>query len=573
VCEIAWRSTETARWHRTCNVSEDNRNLMRRHPMLNVHSRSSRAAQAIAFVICLLAGASSASAGEDPICWRDTERRDSHPLVCEPHLEPDVGLCYEPCDPGFTGKLNVCKRSCQAGYVRQGKYCVNPGNPSNKYLRKYYRGAGVPMSACPPNMEKVGALCKSACPEGSHGVAGVCWMDCPDERPYRIGAVCGETEQDARYAVSQMVLSTWDAVGNIALMVVTAGSATAAKTAEKAISTGVKVGLKGTLKVAAKEVGTELGESLLESTAQTVIDSAAAQDFEWSSLDPTGIAAVVQAFNHPICNQPGPMKSFVLVHGKAIAGHNDLPTHYDVSLSECAQLCEDDASCASAEYYFPDARCQRSTDSRDSVPGSYADYVDYAYLHRGPDPLDNFEVVRNMAIAGYNDFPEVTHIGIELCAQLCEQTPGCASAEYNRARAACNRSTRTRHDVGGAYQEYADHTYLEKKPDNCPSGSTRIDDACVVSLGNSYNLTKAAAEVSCANQYDGWLCTSEELWEAYANGFHMCAYGWLSDGSSMGGTIGISNQSDNGACDTPNSVTTYGQYTNAAWSGICCMLD
>lgn len=47
------------------------------------------------------------------------------------------------------------------------------------WRQSYGNGVGVPLSTCPPGLEKDGLLCYPPCEPGYTGVGPVCWQDCP----------------------------------------------------------------------------------------------------------------------------------------------------------------------------------------------------------------------------------------------------------------------------------------------------------------------------------------------------------------------------------------------------------
>jgi VHL beta domain len=108
---------------------------------------------------------------------------------------------------------------------------------------------------------------------------------------------------------------------DITLTVLTAGGGTAAVTAAKTgVKQGTKIGfsqaaktlgknlskatISDQIKKAAMKAGKEVAESTAEAWGAALVEAGTTGEFEWESLDPTGIASIVKAYNHPICNPP-----------------------------------------------------------------------------------------------------------------------------------------------------------------------------------------------------------------------------------------------------------------------------
>ncbi len=106
-------------------------------------------------------------------------RGGGSPLTCAANQEGQGGLCYPRCIASHYGAGPVCWQRCPAGYVDDGAFCRRPF-PLHIFAKNSYgRGAGGPVSACAPGMERNGALCYPKCAAGFYGAGPVCFRFCP----------------------------------------------------------------------------------------------------------------------------------------------------------------------------------------------------------------------------------------------------------------------------------------------------------------------------------------------------------------------------------------------------------
>lgn len=209
------------------------------------------------------------------LCWQKTETRGAGtiPNQCPAGTEKDP-----------TGAL--CYPKCQNGYVGVGPLCWTQNFP----WTAYGRGAGYIKDGCPDGQQLDAGLCYQKCSPGSNGVGPVCWGTCGGAYPLACGAACAKSPDDCLNGIASQVLAPLEMVSNIGLTVVTGGAASVGKAFIKA---GLKAGVKA--------LGKELGEAALESAAMTLAEANVTGKFDFNSLDPIGIAAIVEAYNHPVC--------------------------------------------------------------------------------------------------------------------------------------------------------------------------------------------------------------------------------------------------------------------------------
>jgi hypothetical protein len=131
---------------------------------------------------------------------------------------------------------------------------------------------------------------------------------------------CAKDDAACKSAISGQVLSVLDTAVTIGSAVVTAGGSVAGKAVggtiakagvkagvkkltEKAASAAIKTALKKGLTKYAAKTGTKVALGVKGTTALVKGFTAAreAEVFDFTALDPTGIASIVKAYNHPIC--------------------------------------------------------------------------------------------------------------------------------------------------------------------------------------------------------------------------------------------------------------------------------
>jgi hypothetical protein len=241
-------------------------------------------------------------------------------------------MAYPTCKDGFTPfGSNVCTPVCPSGMTDIGVSCAK---------QTYTRPTAT--ATCAPGQVYEAGLCYVTCRPGYEGVGPVCWGACPTDKPYPCAAGCATNANTCAQATTDQVLSVLQAVSSIALEAVSFGTSTAVV---RGIEAGVKAGTKLGVSAAAKSMTTAVtrktvvdaiqnaavsaGKSIATTEAETIATAlgtydvqalgqvaagADPPDFDWTSLDPTGIASIVQAYNHPVCAAPPP--------GTAVPGYS-----------------------------------------------------------------------------------------------------------------------------------------------------------------------------------------------------------------------------------------------------------
>jgi hypothetical protein len=237
----------------------------------------------------------------DPVGNYDRARdrcRADHPEGCE-----KSGLIWYPnCRSGFkkVGGL-TCSPECPGGFTDIGVSC---GKPSES------RGAGVIPNQCESGHQLDAGLCYSNCRAKFDGVGPVCWQQCPASAPVNCGAGCAATKDECAEAITDQVVSVLDTIATVTTTVLSFGAGTAAKTAattaakatvKNAAKGGIKNMSKAQIKALIQKQARKAGKELAEAELENLAKAQMGDDFDFESLDPTGIASIVKAYNKPVC--------------------------------------------------------------------------------------------------------------------------------------------------------------------------------------------------------------------------------------------------------------------------------
>jgi hypothetical protein len=281
--------------------------------------------------------------GGDGVCWMKTKTRGvgTVPTQCPGGTQQNGALCYPSCAPGYYGVGPVCWSYCPAGYTDDGATCrrdasiISANNSACPWYdtcgltfakgcstcpsgyvddgctcrrdvsiiakSSYGRTAGQSMT-CSANLQYDAGLCYTPCDPGYSGVGPVCWSSCPADYPVACGALCATSQAECSTAIGNMVSAPLNAVANISEMVLSFGSSAAVETGVTVAEAGAKAAVKASLQAQLQDFAKEQGQAALENLTETVATGAVTGDFDWASIDPTGIAEVVMTFNQPICD-------------------------------------------------------------------------------------------------------------------------------------------------------------------------------------------------------------------------------------------------------------------------------
>lgn len=231
--------------------------------------------------------------------------RAGNPQGCEKNGQ----IIYPLCKDGYKAfGANLCTPECPAGFSDTGATCLKP---------KQERGAGT-IPGCPSGQENDGGLCYPTCKAGFDGVGPVCWQECKGSTPYGCGAGCvskkrpagapsrgaaafGKGDECTR-VIGEQVMS----VLNVAATILTVGTGSLKSVSKEMLKNSIADAViegetKAAVKAAIKKQFLDAGQTITENQLANLTNMAMGDDFDYTLLDPTGIAAVVKAYNHDTC--------------------------------------------------------------------------------------------------------------------------------------------------------------------------------------------------------------------------------------------------------------------------------
>ncbi len=235
-------------------------------------------------------------------CAKHTYTREASLMSCDAGAVYDAGLCYEGCRSGFAGVGPVCWNACPA------KLPYNCG-ASCAVDKAACDGAIVDQVLSP--VLAVGSIALAIVTGGGStgATAGA-----------KAGGAAGKTAATlaAKMAAKEAAKAGLKAAVKKALSTVVK---TAAKelVVDAAIGTALSTVVWGGTKIATqvktrnalkemvqKRIVGTVSDERIDAVVDTMMAGAEAQnpasEFPWSSLDPTGVADIVMAYNHPICS-------------------------------------------------------------------------------------------------------------------------------------------------------------------------------------------------------------------------------------------------------------------------------
>ena len=218
--------------------------------------------------------------------------------------------------PQFVCQGPLCQQTCPAGMTETANGAACRKQPA------VARGLGN-IPKCGSDSVAQGGLCYKNCNSGFGGAGPVCWGQCPATHPVDCGGMCGTSAKDCGGAIANQVISVLDFAATSIEAVVTLGGSTAVRTAINAAEKAAQDGAEAAITAAAKatrnlaknvtqeqlkkellkQIG-EIGVSLTPDQVSNLTAMTAGEKFDFTSLDPTGIGAIVAAFNKPVCEMP-----------------------------------------------------------------------------------------------------------------------------------------------------------------------------------------------------------------------------------------------------------------------------
>ena len=268
-------------------------------------------------------------------------------------------IVYEACKAGYEQApviTNLCTPSCPAPMTDGGIFCAKHTYTREASLMSCDAGAvndaGLCYEGCKAGFAGVGPVCWNACPAK---LPYNCGAGCTVDKATCDGAIVDQVLSPAIAAgsIALAVVTGGGSTGATAGAKAggsagkAAGTVAAKMAAKEAFKAGLKASVKEALKAGLKTIGKELvvdaaigaglstviwggteiasqvkmkealremiktkvvgsiSDERVDAVVETMMAGAEAQnpaaDFPWSSLDPTGIADIVMAYNYPIC--------------------------------------------------------------------------------------------------------------------------------------------------------------------------------------------------------------------------------------------------------------------------------
>jgi hypothetical protein len=286
------------------------------------------------------------------LCWRDSYPNGAGVVQngCSSDREWRDSMCYKKCNPGEDASMTMCKSACPAGWRTDPLTCwhdvdiraadnskcpwydkcglvsakgcsVCPAGYHNDgctcridaqaTARTRDVGIGFAGSGCQAGFSKdpSGLLCYPTCKTGYRMVGPACWdQSCPTDYPVQCGASCAVSHDACAVSTESQVLTPLQVITNVVGIALTGGGSAAVDVAAGAAEGGAKAAsqaaIASSLKAAAARAGKNLTESAVSSASGTMAAASVTGQFDYYSLDPTGVASVVEAYNKPICNVP-----------------------------------------------------------------------------------------------------------------------------------------------------------------------------------------------------------------------------------------------------------------------------
>jgi hypothetical protein len=209
-------------------------------------------------------------------------------------------IVYPKCAAGFRAVgCCVCSPVCPNGLIDSGATCTK---------NTYGRGAGT-LPTCSTGLQYDAGLCYQPAKAGYTGVGPVAWGNCPPTSPLNCGAGCASDESECSSAVGDQVGSVLEMVVAIVETAVTGG---AGSTLKAAFKVGMKTTIKNFMSKLTKsqirqkirDLARDTGQAITEAQIENLANASVGEEFDFTSLDPTGIAAIVKSYTHPTCAVP-----------------------------------------------------------------------------------------------------------------------------------------------------------------------------------------------------------------------------------------------------------------------------
>lgn len=243
-------------------------------------------------------------------CQKNTyDRGVGRPKVCAPGLQADAGLCYASCSQGYAGVGPVCWNACPRKLpVNCGAACAASKNDCATIVADQVTGPIIAAANITLIAVTAGAA-SGATAAGNAAKAGA-----------KTSAQLATKAVSRQLAMAQLRQRVAAALTKAATGAVTRAVAQDVAL-DIAISTVISGAMYGSMSETMKQAtrkqirdafdtryktGGEIDPKVVDAAVSAAMEGAEqtnpAADFPWTSLDPTGIADIVVAYNHPICS-------------------------------------------------------------------------------------------------------------------------------------------------------------------------------------------------------------------------------------------------------------------------------
>ncbi|CAD5114143.1 DgyrCDS3288, partial [Dimorphilus gyrociliatus] len=213
-------------------------------------------------------------------------------------------------------------------------------------------------------------------------------------------------------------------------------------------------------------------------------------------------------YNQKLCKNETRCEKFERFNNRYLNG-NDLTSIVTGTVEKCQELCAEDKSCSSADFYIPSKTCYLNLKSKNTARTSYLANTNYIYLHKTCENEERCDKIFEYEHRYLNGF-ELTNVGkqtLESCKQMCIKDKDCKAAGFNNGNKYCYLYYETRHTKPSSYIITAGWEYIHK---NC---NQTVKDNCTSERhltrylrGNDITYVAGQTEESCRK-----LCEDDDV--------------------------------------------------------------
>ena len=227
----------------------------------------------------------------------------------KPKTDNDAGLCYEQCDSGYNGVGPVCWGYCPRGWVNCGAGCAQDSNECVMMLSDQISSplmvagnvALIAVTAGAATGATVGAnAAKAAAKTATAAAIKIA------AKTAAKAALRSQVRHAMRIGLSQAAKQGAKAIAKDLAMDSAISAALSTTMANIGSAVQQKQFKDQVRDMVVKELEKGISDEQIDAAIEVAMAGADAEDgildnFPWESLDPTGIAEVVVAYNMPLC--------------------------------------------------------------------------------------------------------------------------------------------------------------------------------------------------------------------------------------------------------------------------------